>query len=114
MMKWLLTPSTASPAEAGLWDRLARIISDLTNPLYLAVPTFLAIALATAPDAFHALLWWAVAIAGISVAPLLFIWRGVRQGVYSDHHVSIREQRLIPLVFGLSSITITFLPGLTK
>src|SRR6266700_5704678 len=108
MSKWFQAPWSASSTEVGPWGRLAQIISDLTNPLYLAIPTFLSIALATAPDVMHAFLWWVVATAGISIAPLLFIWRGVRKGIYSDHHVSIREQRLIPLVFGLSSITLTF------
>jgi hypothetical protein len=108
MSKWFQMPWLASSTEAGPWGRLAQIISDLTNPLYLAVPTFLIMALSTAPDMVHALLWWAVATVGISIAPLLFIWRGIRRGVYSDYHVSIREQRLITLVFGLSSITITF------
>lgn len=90
------------------WRWLAHIISEVSNPLFVALPTFLVIALVTAPDVPHALLWWAVAILGISIAPFLFILRGVRRGRYSDHHVSVREQRFIPLLFGLGSMVASF------
>ena len=88
--------------------RLARLVSEIFNPLLVALPTFLVIALASAPDVPRALLWWIVTVAGISVAPLLFIWRGVRKGRYSDHHVSVREQRFVPLVFGLGCLVVAF------
>lgn len=91
------------------WGRLAHLVSEVSNPLFVALPTFLVIALATAPNVFHALLWWMIAVLGISIAPFLFILRGVRQGRYSDHHVSVREQRLIPLVFGLGCMAIAFI-----
>jgi membrane-associated phospholipid phosphatase len=93
----------------GQWKWLARGISEVTNPLFVACPTFFVVAFASAPDMLHALLWWLIAVAGISIAPFLFVLRGVREGRYSDHHVSIREQRLIPLAFGLGSIGIAFL-----
>jgi membrane-associated phospholipid phosphatase len=96
-------------SSQGTWKPLAHGISEVTNPLFLACPTFLVVAFASAPDILHALLWWLIAVVGISVVPFLFVLRGVRQGRYSDHHVSIREQRLIPLVFGLVSIGIAFL-----
>jgi membrane-associated phospholipid phosphatase len=68
----------------------------------------LLIAWYSAPDVLHAFLWWIVTIAGISIAPLLFVRRGVRRGYYTDHHVSVREQRFVPLLFGLVSIATTF------
>lgn len=93
----------ASPiAEPGA--RLAHLISNITNPLFVALPTFLLIALVTAPDWQHALLWWGIIVGGISIAPYLFILRGVRRGHYSDHHVSIREERFLPLLFGLGCV----------
>jgi hypothetical protein len=88
------------------WGRLAHVISEVANPLFVALPTFLVIALISAPDVLHALLWWIMAVAGISVAPFLFVLRGVRRGRYSDHHVSVREQRFIPLLFGLGCMAI--------
>ncbi len=82
---------------------LAHLISEVANPLYVALPTFAVIALVSAPDILTAMLWWVVAAVGISVAPFLFVLHGVRRGSYSDHHVSIRKQRFIPLLFGLGS-----------
>lgn len=89
--------------------RLARLLSTLFNPLFVAFPTFFLISLAKAPDLLHGLLWWIVAMAGISLAPLLFIRRGVRRGDYSDSHVSIREQRTVPLLFALACMLVIFL-----
>jgi membrane-associated phospholipid phosphatase len=93
----------------GRWGRLAHGISEVTNPLFVACPTLFAVAVAHAPDLLHAILWWFIAVGGIAVAPFLFVLHGVKRGHYSDHHVSRREQRLIPLLFGLGSIGIAFL-----
>src|SRR5260370_31737809 len=97
----------SSPSQ-GPWERLAHVLSEISNPLFVALPTFLVIALSSAPDILHALLWWIVAVAGISVAPFLFVLRGVRRGRYSDHHVSKREQRLIPILFAIGCMAIAF------
>jgi membrane-associated phospholipid phosphatase len=105
-------PLSDGPTETSSinrpWGKLAHGISAISNPLFVAFPTFLVIAVATAPDLPHALLWWMITVIGISIAPLVFVWRGVRLGRYSDHHVSIREQRFIPLLFGLGSVGIVF------
>jgi membrane-associated phospholipid phosphatase len=100
--------SDASRHE-GRWVQLAHIISQVMNPLFVALPTFLLVALHTAPDTLHALLWWAVIVVGISAVPFVFILRGVRRGDYTDQHLSIREQRLIPLLFGLGCTAVVFL-----
>lgn len=97
------------PVETGFAGNLAQTrseyiasrVSRVTNPLILALPLFFAVSLATAPDLLHALGWWCILAMGISVGPLLFIRYGVRRGSFSDAHVSIRAQRLIPLSFGL-------------
>lgn len=88
--------------------RLARVISEVANPIFVAPPIFFVIALYTAPDGMRALLWWTVTVVGISVAPFLFIRRGVSLGYFSDHHVSIREQRLIPLLFAIGCVGLVF------
>jgi hypothetical protein len=90
-------------------QRLAHGISEIFNPLFVALPTFFVVALFSAPDVWHALLWWIVAVLGISVAPFLFVWQGVRKGTYTDHHVSKREQRFVPLFFGLACTILSFL-----
>ncbi len=97
-----------APLTAGVWGRVARSISAVTNPLFVALPTLFLMALHRAPDVVHALLWWSITVVGITIAPLLFIWRGVRLGHYSDHHVSIREQRFIPLAFGIGYVGVVF------
>jgi len=97
-----------TPSIGGSWGRLAHIISLVANPLFLALPTFLFISLRVAPDIVHALLWWAVIAAGVSIAPFLFIRWGVHRGHYSDPHVSIREQRFVPLLFGLGCFSLVF------
>jgi hypothetical protein len=105
----LVPPPTKIPSIEGKWMWLARTVSVVTNPLFVALPTFLIIALFTAPDVPHAFLWWAVTALGISIAPLLFIWRGVKRGHISDYHVSVRAQRLIPLLFGVGCFFLVFL-----
>ncbi len=69
--------------------RLARLISEVANPIFVAPPIFFVIALHTAPNVMQALLWWVVAVVGIS-------------------HVSIREQRLVPLLFALGCVSFVF------
>jgi hypothetical protein len=100
--------SENTSSTQGWWTQFAHFISRLTNPLFVALPTFLLIALRTAPDLLHALLWWVIVTAGISVAPLMFIARGVRRGHYSDKHLSVREQRIIPLIFGMGCAAVAF------
>jgi hypothetical protein len=90
-------------------EQVAITLSFVTSPLFVAIPTFLVIALSTAPSPPVGLLWWGITVLGISLAPLLFIARGVRAGRYSDHHVSRREQRLLPLLFGIGCVVIVFL-----
>jgi hypothetical protein len=89
-------------------EKIAHWISVGTNPLFVALPLFAAVALHTAPDIQHGLLWWVVIALGFTVAPVLFIRKGVRQGRYTDTHVSKRSQRLLPLSFGLLCMGMVF------
>ncbi len=102
--KGFSTNTIATPGE-----KLAHIVSIITNPLFIALPLFLAVALKTAPNPARALLWWTIIAVGLTAAPFLFIWIGVRRGHYTDNHVSVRAQRLIPLLFGLLCMSIVFL-----
>jgi hypothetical protein len=85
-------------------NRFALFLSNIANPFFGAIPTFLLIAFKTAPSIGLALLWWGVTVVGGSFAPLLFVGYGVRRGIYTDRHVSRREQRLVPLLFGIGCI----------
>ncbi len=99
----------ATTPHVAMGKRLAQVLSEIFNPLFVALPTLLGIARVSAPDLPHALLWWVVAVLGVSIAPTLFVLRGVRSGRYTDHHVSVREQRLVPLLFGAACVVITFI-----
>ena len=93
----------ASSRSGKRWDQIAELVSRVTNPAYVALPTFLVVALRTAPTVGTGVLWWLVTTAGISLAPLLHIARGVRAGRYHDHHLSVRQERLLPILVGLAS-----------
>lgn len=96
-----VTEPSGRPGASADW--LARIVSTVMNPGYVALPTFLVVAVATAPNIWTGVGWWVVTTLGISVAPLLYVALGVRAGRFSDHHLSVREQRLVPFVVGLVS-----------
>jgi membrane-associated phospholipid phosphatase len=83
-------------------------ISDLLNPLFVALPVFLIVALTTAPDTGHGLLWWLITTIGLTTIPLTYILRGVQQGRFTDPHLSQREQRFVPLIVGLASTLLTY------
>ncbi len=88
--------------------RVAHMVSVVTNPLFVAPPMIFLVAWRTAPDIWRALLWWVVIAGGLRGAPFLFILRGVRRGHYSDQHLSVREQRLVPLLFGIACTILVF------
>ncbi|GHO49180.1 hypothetical protein [Ktedonospora formicarum] len=92
----------------GPWEKLAYVVSTVTNPLFVALPLCLLVAIATAPNVWQGLLWWVVTAVGVSLAPLIFVWQGVRRGRYTDHHVSRREQRLVPMLFATGCVALVF------
>ena len=94
-------PATRNHSSPDPAQQLARIVSEVANPLFVALPTFLIVALHTAPNWQRGMLWWLVTTIGISAVPFLFVHQSVRQGRYSDHYLSVRSQRLMPLVVGL-------------
>jgi hypothetical protein len=108
VMKNTMDEMTSPIGVEQFTDRFATAVSAATNPLFVAIPTLGIIALHTAPNTLQGLAWWGVVVVGISLAPLLFILRGVRLGRFSDRHVSIRQQRLVPLLFGISCVVAVF------
>lgn len=50
-----------------------------------------------------------VIVIGISVAPFLFVLRGVRRGTLTDSLLSMPEQRIVPMLFGVFCASSVFL-----
>ncbi len=96
---------TGTEAETTA-EKVAHYISVAGNPLFIALPLFFLVAWKTAPDWAHALLWWLITAVGVTAIPFFFIRRGVQRGTYTDDHVSVREQRLVPLSVGLGGMLI--------
>ncbi|RED66232.1 hypothetical protein [Cohnella lupini] len=101
----MATSSTDTQARSA-GDKIAYAISFLFNPLLIAVPLYLIVALHTAANLSEGLAWWLVISLGVSLAPILFIRRGVAKGKFTDHDVSRREQRLLPFLFTLACLAI--------
>jgi hypothetical protein len=76
-------------------EKVAHWISVGTNPLLVALPLFAVVALHTAPDVQHGLLWWGVIALGFTVAPVLFIREGVRKGRYTHELRNETVEKLI-------------------
>jgi hypothetical protein len=89
-------------------EQFAHRYSVIANPLFVALPLFLFVALKTAPDWQRGLLWWGIVAVGFTAAPFFFIRQGVRRGKYTDDHVSVRSQRVVPLSFGLLCMIVVF------
>lgn len=106
-MKHDLAPPSV-PVLPTRADQLGHVVSEVLNPLYVAIPTFLVVALHSSSSITRGLLWWLVTTVCVSVVPLMYVARGVQRGHLTDKHVSVREQRLIPMVVGIASIGIAF------
>ncbi|MFF5175411.1 phosphatase PAP2 family protein [Micromonospora sp. NPDC000089] len=85
--------------------RAARVVTEIFAPAVFAAVMPLIIALhSTAPAVLTGLGWAALAILFCSVIPYGIIWLGVRRGRLTDHHIGVREQRRMPLVYGMLSV----------
>lgn len=81
--------------------RLARIISRLSHPLYISPPVILVVSLNSTASTAAGLYWWGLYQVFATFIPLAdLIWRR-RTGRISDWHVSRREERRWPIVFGI-------------
>ncbi|MEU4378753.1 phosphatase PAP2 family protein [Micromonospora echinofusca] len=83
--------------------RLARFVTELTAPAVLVSALTLAVGWHSTRGT-HGLAWGLLATLFVSGIPFAYILGGVRRGRLTDHHVGIREQRRVPLLFGLCSV----------
>ncbi len=76
-------------------------ISRVMNPVYLAPPGMLAISLKSVPATLEAIAWWCIYLIFSTVIPLADLtWRR-KTGRISDWHISRREERPVPMLFGI-------------
>lgn len=92
----------ASASVRNLLQGSLQAVSRFFNPLYLTPPAVLAICLKVSPNIPSGLRWFLLYILFSTVIPLADLgWRRLT-GRISDWHISRREERPIPLLFGLA------------
>jgi hypothetical protein len=88
-------------------NALARAITEVFAPAVWAAAMPLIIALhVTAPSWAAGVGWGLLAVLFCSAVPYGIIYLGVRRGKLTDHHIGVREQRRMPLVYGLLSVLV--------
>jgi membrane-associated phospholipid phosphatase len=97
---------------------LARFLSRLFNPIFLNIASFLIVGFAALSTPAEGLKWAALCILVLIVPPTTFYYIRLRQGVYSDEDVSVRQQRnelyLIGFVWVLVSLVILSFVGVPR
>ena len=88
--------------------RLARLTSFIGNPVVIALPCFLGVCYKAAPRWPERLRWWGISCGLITLSPLIHIRWGVRTGRFSDHEISVREERLWPLLVQMATVGGTY------
>ncbi|MBM0235776.1 phosphatase PAP2 family protein [Micromonospora sp. STR1_7] len=85
--------------------RVARLVTELTAPAVLVSLLIFTVSWHSAPRTGHGLAWGLLATLFVTGIPFAYIVGGVRRGRLTDHHVGRREQRRVPLLIGLGSVT---------
>lgn len=97
---------------------LARLLSQIFNPIVLNIASFLIVGAAALDTPAAGLKWAALCVLVLIVPPTLFYYMRLRQGVYSDEDVSVREQRnelyLVGFIWVLVSIALLSFLGLPR
>lgn len=97
-----------TPDRTASW-RLAKIITDVLSPAVLVAGLLLAVAWHAARTPTQAIVMGSLAASAASIIPIGYILRGVRKGRWTDHHVTVREQRKLPLLVCLVSTLVGML-----
>ena len=83
---------------------LARIISGVSNPVFLSIPMSYALVFKSRGDLLYALAWTFVSVLFASLMGV-FVVLAVRQGIFSDFDISKRQERTPVFIFtGLLSV----------
>lgn len=86
--------------------RIARAITEIFAPAPTVAALLVVVSWHSAATAEDALRWAFVSVLFASLIPLAYIIRGVRRQRLSDHHVGVREQRPLVLLFGIGSVLV--------
>ena len=86
--------------------RLARAVTEVFAPVPTVAALLVVMAWHTAATTADAVRWGLVAVLFASAIPFAYIISGVRRRRFSDHHVSVREQRPIVLLVGIVSVLV--------
>jgi membrane-associated phospholipid phosphatase len=84
-------------------NQLARVITEITAPAVCVVVGLVTVAWHSANQGIDAA-WAGLAILFCAGVPLAYVVKGVKAGKWSDHHISRREQRALPLLVALGSV----------
>ena len=79
---------------------VARRISQIFHPILLNIVSFLIVGYASLSTHVSGLRWAGICILALILPPTAFYYLRLRQGVYSDEDVSVREQRNELYLFG--------------
>lgn len=89
-------------------NRIANIISFVSNPLFVSIPLSYAMILKTTGDGLYATQWTLLSLL-FSGLIVLFVLYGVRKGFISDYDVSIKEERINLYLAGILITTVYLL-----
>ncbi|KAB1931708.1 phosphatase PAP2 family protein [Micromonospora sp. ALFpr18c] len=92
-------------ARPGPGLRVARLVTELTAPAVLVSLLIFTVSWHSARRTGHGLAWGLLATLFVTGIPFAYIVGGVRRGRLTDHHIGRREQRRVPLLIGLGSVT---------
>ncbi len=87
---------------------LAGLISDLLSPPVVWGVLAFPIAFSQAESADQAILWAAIYVALVCLAPVLYIVWMVRTGRITDLHMRVRSQRLKPFIVSMAFTTLAW------
>ncbi|MGV9210551.1 phosphoesterase PA-phosphatase [Micromonospora sp. RB23] len=85
--------------------RVARLVTELTAPAVLVSLLIVTVSWHSSRGSARGLVWGLLATVFVTGIPFAYIVGGVRRGRLTDHHIGRREQRRVPLLVGLGSVT---------
>ncbi|GAB3949220.1 hypothetical protein [Streptomyces sparsus] len=97
-------PAPAAAPEAGGRSerRAARFVTDAFEPKNWIIA--LTVLVGWAVDGLAGVGWGLFGALFAAVIPVLFITFGIRRGTWADRHLGVRQQRLVAMVFIISSV----------